>query len=82
MVFASAVTVAVNFESALAKQIKMALASAGGACSDVVSYVNPAQANTRKTSVEILILGCNVVVNSFQLDVDAGTLSSPAFVAI
>ncbi len=82
VVFASAVTVAVNFESALAKQIKMALASAGGACSDVVSYVNPAQANTRKTSVEILILGCNVVVNSFQLDVDAGTLSSPAFVAI
>lgn len=82
VVFASAVTVAAGFESALSKQIKMALASAGGTCSDVVAYVNPAQANTRKTSVEILILGCNVVVNSFQLDVDAGTLSSPAFVAI
>lgn len=82
VVFASAVTVAAGFESALSKQIKMALASAGGTCSDVVAYVNPAQANTRKTSVEILILGCNVVVNSFQLNVDAGTLSSPAFVAI
>ena len=82
VVFASAVTVAAGFDSALSKQIKMALASAGGTCSDVVAYVNPAQANTHKTSVEILILGCNVVVNSFQLDVDAGTLSSPAFVAI
>lgn len=82
VVFAAAVTVAAGFESALSKQIKMALASAGGTCSDVVSYVNPAQANTRKTSVEILILGCNVVVNSFQLDVDSGTLTSPAFVAI
>lgn len=82
VVFASAVTVADGFDSALSKQIKMALASAGGTCSDVVAYVNPAKANTRKTSVEILILGCNVVVNSFQLDVDAGTLSSPAFVAI
>lgn len=82
VVFASAVTVAAGFDSALSKQIKMALASAGGTCSDVVAYVKPAEANTRKTSVEILILGCNVVVNSFQLDVDAGTLSSPAFVAI
>lgn len=82
VVFASAVTVAAGFESGLSKQIKMALASAGWTCSDVVSYVNPAQANTRKTSIEVLILGCNVVVNSLQLNVDAGTLSSPAFVAI
>ena len=82
VVFASAVNVTTSFEAALSKQIKMALASAGGTCSDVVSYVNPAQANTRKTSVEVLILGCDVVVNSFQLNVDAGTLTSPAFVAI
>ena len=62
--------------------ISALIATEGYACEKVEFKVHQAQANGRKTSISIIIIGSSIVVDSVELDIDAGTPDTAPFVTI
>lgn len=64
------------------RAILSALGTIGKTCSDVDVNFNPAQANGRNSTLSIVVLNSNAVIDSIEMDIDSGTIVSEPFIVI